>query len=156
MRLYPVFPAWSATCIELSATELPSAMQQRHPAPILDYRAGVSWRGRPTVRLVNHVAGVALTILIAYSLPIIAYAAWAWLRLRPDTFPKDDIPALDPLGFAWQYWSATPSNALGGDSYWAAIEQGERWRSMAVSATVVLVAAVVLIFVRRRPFRAGP
>jgi uncharacterized membrane protein YidH (DUF202 family) len=122
---------------------------------MLEYRGGASWRDRPAARLVNHATGVVLTILIAYSLPIVAYAVWAWLRLRPQTWRKDDFPNLDPLGFAWQYWSPTPSNAIGGDSYWAAIEQGERWRTMAVSAAVVLVGAVVLMFARRRFFRAG-
>jgi hypothetical protein len=117
-------------------------MQQPQPKKVLEYGSGTSWRDTRVCRSVHRVVAVCVTVAVAYSLPLAVYATWAWSRLRPETWPADQYPAMDPLGLAWQYWHPTPSVGPGGDSYWAAEEQGERWRNTALAAVGVLAASV--------------
>ncbi|MAX26667.1 MAG: hypothetical protein CMJ19_19410 [Phycisphaeraceae bacterium] len=101
------------------------------------------------MRRIHCVKTVLLTLFFAYAIPLFVYAMWAWSRLRSQTWIDDTPPEIDPLGYAWQYWKPTLSNGVGGSSYWAAIEQGERWWWVMVIAAGVIVGSFIFVLFER-------
>ena len=91
----------------------------------------------------RRLAIFTVIVVFAYSVPLAVYSTFAWLRLRPTSWAENEIPALDPLGTAWEQWRPSPANTAGeGTLADIATEQGDRWKWTLISTAIAIILAI--------------